>query len=191
MEVITFQLSGGQQCLIDRADWETPYTYVNKNDGYTRAFAPCSKAWQARGTGKWLYATTCLTSTKRRYYVHLHHAVLGPPPKGFVTDHINGNRFDNRRCNLRHCTNAENVRNAHAKPKGGSRFKGVYQNATSRKWRAQIGFKGRRIRIGEFATEIEAAVAYNLKAQELFGEFASLNPIPEAPATQTLLFATT
>ena len=60
-------------------------------------------------------------------YLKMHHAILGKPPQGYVVDHINGNRLDNRRCNLRFVTHQQNAFNTrkHRVENGTSRFKGV------------------------------------------------------------------
>lgn len=44
----------------------------------------------------------------RKEHIKAHHEIIGKPPKGLVTDHINRNRLDNRKCNLRHVTHREN-----------------------------------------------------------------------------------
>jgi hypothetical protein len=97
-------------------------------------------------------------------------------PKGKVVDHINGNTLDNRKDNLRVCTNAENIRNS-IKPKNGvtSKFKGVYFDKLLKKYRAQIGFNRKIIHLGCFINEEDAALSYNENAIKLFGEFAKLN----------------
>ena len=93
-------------------------------------------------------------------------------------DHINGCKTDNRRCNLRLCNHAENMRNQ-STVKGSSRFKGVYESQTPGKWKANItytrpGFP-RSIHLGTFSTEEDAARAYDAKVRVLFGEFAKTN----------------
>lgn len=99
--------------------------------------------------------------------------VHGVWPDGLI-DHINRVPSDNRPCNLRLATYSQN--NANVSPVGGSSiFKGVSWHKSSRCWRAQIKFGGRKIHIGGFLAEVDAAVAYDAKAAELFGEFAVLN----------------
>ncbi len=96
------------------------------------------------------------------------HRVIAEPPEGLCVDHINHNTLDNRRCNLRVCTKAENLRNRRSW-RGSSQFIGV--SPTGLKWRADI----RRLYIGTFSDESEAARAYDAKAREIYGEFAHLN----------------
>lgn len=103
--------------------------------------------------------------------VFMHRFIMGFPD-GFV-DHINRNPLDNRKANLRVCSNAENM--ANSPPKSGRRFKGIRPNGS--RWEARIKKNGKDIYIGYFLDEVSAARAYNQKAKELFGEFAWLNPI--------------
>ena len=104
------------------------------------------------------------------------HFVPNPDNKPFV-DHINGNITDNRACNLRWATPAENNWNLKVSGKGASRFKGVFWHKQCNKWYAQISCNGKRQHIGMYATEEEAALAYNEKATELYGEYACLNEV--------------
>ena len=92
-------------------------------------------------------------------------------------DHINGLRSDNRRVNLRPCTNAENQRNRGVQKNNTSGYKGVFIQRKGEKWVASIQHIGKRICLGTFNTSHEAAHAYNKGAIRLFGEFAVLNPV--------------
>lgn len=96
-----------------------------------------------------------------------------PPPEGLQIDHINGDPFDNRRANLRHCTADENKRNRRAFVNGVSGFKGVLRHGNL--WRAVIHIDKRRIDLGGFRTEAAAAAAYDAAAAKLHGDFAKLN----------------
>lgn len=115
--------------------------------------------------------------------VYLHRFVAGVSEKRKVVDHIDGNRFNNRKENLRICSQAENLcnRTKFATRNGvccNSQFKGV--TAVKRKgeiiaWKAQISKNSEMYYIGTYKSEIEAALSYNKVALELHGEFAKLN----------------
>jgi len=103
------------------------------------------------------------------------HRVIMRAPKGVMCDHRNHNGLDNRKSNLRLCTSAQNQYNKKPKKDCASKYKGVVRRKDCKKWRAKIGFKGKRIHLGYFDDEMDAAMAYDDKAIELFGEFAYLN----------------
>ena len=91
------------------------------------------------------------------------------PPK--MIDHINGDRTDNRICNLREASNAENVRNKIKTSRNSTGYKGVSYHVKNKKYVASIGFNMKSIYIGSFNTAEEAHAAYCKKATELHGEF--------------------
>jgi hypothetical protein len=115
----------------------------------------------------------------------MHRAVMGVEDKRYV-DHQNHNGLDNRRKNLRIATWEENCWNKR-KPNTNSSsiYKGVMWDKRRGNWQVMIGYKGKKIFIGYFDDEQEAARAYDAKAKELYGEFAALN----FPASQTDPFA--
>jgi hypothetical protein len=93
-----------------------------------------------------------------------------------VIDHINHNGLDNRKANLRLATAADNARNArYPKANTSSRYRGVWYNKQTRKWRAQILVDGKRKQIGYFEREMDAARAYDVAAKKFHGHFAVLN----------------
>lgn len=104
------------------------------------------------------------------------HRVIMDAPKGMSVDHINHDTLDNRKSNLRICTNAENRRNSISR-KGLSKYKGVSFSKEMKKWQACIFPNKKAIRLGFFDIESEAAIAYNIAAKKYFGEYASLNEI--------------
>lgn len=107
--------------------------------------------------------------------VKMEHLIM-PPKLDCVIDHINGDSLDNRKSNLRQATPAQNSYNK-SKQNGTytSEFKGVTRMYGDKPWKAQIMKHGKNYNLGLFDTEIEAALAYDNKAKELFGEFARPN----------------
>lgn len=122
------------------------------------------------------------TKSGQRFYAQRHkngrnismHRMIMQAPKQMVVDHIDGNGLNNRRANLRLCSIPENLRNRRS-PGGTSKYKGVTFHKQRKKWRAVISSNRRHIHLGLFDDEIDAARAYDRKADELFGEFAYLN----------------
>jgi hypothetical protein len=90
-------------------------------------------------------------------------------------DHINRNKLDNRVENLRPCNRPENVVNSRMRSDNTVGYKGVSFHKATGKYQAQTMHFGKRIHIGLFSTPEEAAKAYDKKAQEVFGDFATLN----------------
>lgn len=115
------------------------------------------------------------SSDKRGYArgnnIYLHRHILKPPTNKQV-DHINGNRLDNRRANLRLATNQQNQMARHVVV-GKSGYKGVHKHG--KKWRAQIKYNGKLVRLGSYETPERAAKAYDQAAKALFGEWGVLN----------------
>lgn len=91
-----------------------------------------------------------------------------------LIDHKNGNGLDNRRENLRSCTPLENSWNRRG-PKGASGFYGVSWHSQHNKWMARITVSGRRVSLGYFNSETEAARVYDRECKRLRGVFAVLN----------------
>jgi hypothetical protein len=110
-----------------------------------------------------------------RRTIVMHREIMNAP-KGIQVDHINHDTLDNRRCNLRLCTCQENLRNKRLNPnKNTSGFKGVSWHKQNSKWKAEIMVNKNNIYIGYFENPIDAALAYDAKARELFKEFACTN----------------
>ncbi len=105
--------------------------------------------------------------------VIMHRKIMNAP-KNLQVDHRNHQTLDNRRCNLRLCTNGQNQHNRRLQG-GASQYKGVVWHKRDKKWCVNIRHNSQRIWLGYFDTEIDAAKAYDAKAKILHGEFAYLN----------------
>ena len=100
----------------------------------------------------------------------MHRLVMGDPI-GLHVDHINGDRLDNRKSNLRTATPSQNL--ANRAQRAGKKFKGT--SALGGKFKAYGSVKNKTINLGTFVTEEAAAAAYDAWAIETHGEFARLN----------------
>ncbi len=111
---------------------------------------------------------------KRATIIFLHKEIIDVPD-GMVADHINHDSMDNRSANLRPATHSQNA--CHTKKYGVScsKYKGLFWKKDSHKWVARIMFEGKRIYLGCFENEIEAAKAYDAAAKKYHKEFAVLN----------------
>lgn len=102
--------------------------------------------------------------------------ITGDWPNGDV-DHINRNPSDNKWCNLRECSTSANCSNVEKPKNNTSGYKGVHWHSINKKWYAAICINRRQIHLGTFPTKEDAALAYNRKSKELFGEFSNPNVI--------------
>lgn len=150
-------LTRGLHAIVDAEDYE----WLSKYKWYATP-SPRPGAFYAR-------------CTKGR--TMLMHRMIMKPPKGMVVDHINGNGLDNRRCNLRLCTQAQNCRNSRKHSDGKSRFIGVHPHRG--KWEVVVTHQRKDYYGGSFDDEVEAAKARDRLALELHGEYARLNFPPE------------
>jgi len=105
------------------------------------------------------------------------HRIVSGAVCGVQVDHINHNKLDNRKENLRFCNNQKNHFNSPPQKGGSSKYKGVHWDSKSKKWRAQIHLGDRKKSLGSFKDEEDAALAYNEGAKKYFSEFAHLNKI--------------
>lgn len=91
-------------------------------------------------------------------------------------DHVDRNPLNNQKHNLRIVTKSQNAINR-SPAKGSSKYRGVYWKTANQKWMAQIKIKNKKHYIGIFDSEEKAALAYNVWAVEIHGEFAEINKI--------------
>jgi hypothetical protein len=133
--------------------------------------------WHAMKGAKTFYAARWgprADGRKRKFY-QMHREIVHIPP-GMVCDHINGNGLDNRKANVRAVTLAQNRWNSpKSRAKSRSKFKGLAWDKKDKRWEVRISVNGRRIYIGRFKDELQAAKAYDKAASKYHGRFASLN----------------
>lgn len=152
-EVVAHTLIDEQDAHLARMTWHL------KSDGY-------AARWEKRQVRP--------NGTSRGRIVRLHRVILGAPP-GVEVDHINRNRLDNRRSNLRLATDGENARNCKRNTKNTSGYKGVRVDDRVHRWGASVVLNGKAYWMGLFDTPKQAAFAYDFAATALHGEFAATN----------------
>lgn len=129
---------------------------------------------------KWTYCNGYAARKKPGNKNFFLHTSVMKCPLGKKVDHINGDALDNRKCNLRICTQAQNLRNQKLSKGNTSGYKGVSFMKSGRRqkrWVVKIVLDYKQKHVGYFATKEEGARAYNKAATKLFGEYANLNKV--------------
>lgn len=106
----------------------------------------------------------------------LMHRLIMRPPNNMHIDHIDHDKTNNQKYNLRVVTKGANAQNIPPKANNTSGYVGVASNG--KYWQSSIYKDGKRQFIGNFKNKDSAAVAYNKRALLLYGKNAYLNPIP-------------
>lgn len=148
-------LTRGLVALVDDGDYEWLSQYK----------------WHATSTG-YASATVRDASKKSGYsHIYMHRMILGivDDPEA-VGDHVDGNRCNNQRANLRRCNDSQNQCNRGAGRNSRSGMKCVTQRSSG-KWYAYIKLQGKKKHLGSFGTAEEAYVAYCAAARQAHGEF--------------------
>jgi hypothetical protein len=131
--------------------------------------------WIVYGTGNNLYAVRYkFVGPNKTWQISMHREIMKPTDNR-VVDHKNCDSLDNRRANLRFATRTQNIRNRRKMRNSRSQYIGVYFSKQKGKWESRIMYRGKRIYLGRFVNEIDAAHAYDEAAKKYFGEFARLN----------------
>jgi hypothetical protein len=132
--------------------------------------------WRLNSHG---YAIRSIYADGRSIYFNMHRVILDAQPGQFV-DHIDHNRLNNTRANLRFVTRQENMRYRRRHANNSTGFKGV--SFMHSKWHVRIGLDNALVHLGFFDDLLTAAQVYAAAATRLFGEFALLNlPDHETP----------
>ena len=114
---------------------------------------------------------------KKAKTVRLHREIMDAP-EGVIVDHRNRETLDNRKANLRFATQSQNMQNRRKRKNTTSQYVGVCFDKQRGQWEVRIVHRGKRVWIGRFHTEIEAARAHDAAARKHQGEFARLNFTP-------------
>ena len=155
-------LTQGQIALVDDDDYE----FISKYKW---------GAYKHRKGNYYAARQSSRVNGKRRHIAMSRQILgLGQGDKRQV-DHINHFTLDNRRDNLRTCTNQQNQQNKISHRESSSMFKGICWDKRGEKWLARIVIKGRQIYLGCWEMEEVAALAYDIAATREFGEFANCN----------------
>ena len=125
--------------------------------------------WYAGKFRKTFYAVRNSSRVNGNHHIILmHHKIIGKPPKGFVTDHRDGDGLRNLRYNLRHITGRQNNQNK-KNIKKTSKYPGVDWQRKNKNWRVQIRINGKQEYLGCFTDEEKAFEAYS-QAVKALGE---------------------
>lgn len=151
-KTIKLKLQTGNYAVIDESDYELVSRY---------------KWYEDHG-----YARTSSNGKK----IYMHRLVMGSPSS--QVDHINRDRLDNRKANLRVCSDLQNKWNLPKQKRNKSGYKGVTRH--SNLWRATIVVNGKQKSLGYHKEKLDAARAYDKAALEYFGEYAAINGVDYA-----------
>lgn len=152
------KLTQGKYALVDNSDFELLNQWKwNYSSGYAR------RIQEKNGKRSIIYMHRLLMGNVRSILIKT------------VVDHINRNKLDNRKNNLRICTQFQNTHNHGINKNNTSGFKGVSWSKNINRWHASIWLKRKNIHIGYFKNKKTAAKAYDEFSKRLHKEFGRLN----------------
>jgi hypothetical protein len=155
LELRYIELTQGKYAIVSFEDYEK----INQ------------RKWRALRSPNTFYAVR----TEKDKIIYMHNEIMPPTPDRMV-DHIDHNGLNNSRGNLQLATPSQNACNRRKKNiKCSSKYKGVCFHKWAGKWMSAVKVNGKRIHLGYFDNERDAAKAYDEAAKEYHGKFASLN----------------
>jgi hypothetical protein len=146
-------LTRGKFALVDDADYPTLSQY----------------RWLYHSSG---YAVRAEYVNGKRRFIPMHREIMGAQ-RGQIVDHIDTDRLNNTRSNLRFVTANQNMWNRSPNEKNSSSYKGV--SAHPNGWQVRIRVNKERIHLGYCEDQTEAALLYDAAARHFFGDYARVN----------------
>jgi hypothetical protein len=131
--------------------------------------------WYAKNSGENWYAKRSVWANGKKHNISMHRLLMNISDPKIQIDHKDGDGLNNQKSNLRFCTRSQNYMNKKSQVHKTSIYKGIYYHKASKKYIAKVGYNKNQIYLGYFKNELDAAKAYDIKALELFGEFARPN----------------
>lgn len=157
-----FKLENDKIVIVDRDDlpFLTSYRWQINSEGYVVSWRWCPLT--KKTTVLWL------------------HRLVNKTPSTLICDHLNHNKLDNRKTNLRNCSNSQNLANQIKRPGLSSKYKGVVWHRRRQKWMANIHISNSKntkktVYLGYFDNETKAALVYDKAAKICFGSYALTN----------------
>lgn len=162
----SIELSGGQIALIDDCDFDAISRY----------------RWFSISGRHTSYAATSIRGLGKRggTIIRMHRLIMGVCWQHRVgVDHKDGNGLNNQRHNLRICDTSTNLHGVMRGPRGTSQYRGVSWSKSAKRWEVRLSVRGKRIVIGYYESETEAASAYDAAKLHLIGPDCQLSGLPE------------
>ena len=165
------KLSQGKVAFVDDEDYE----YLNQFRWYA-CKAHLRDAY---------YVSRSERIEGKRKTIKMHREIMNAP-KGMDVDHKDGDGLNNQRSNLRVCTRSQNIINSKKVIGTTSKYIGVSWSVSHNRWRVYLRVNNKQKFLGQFKTELEAGIIYNIVARRYYGEFVRPNKLTKVSYNQTL-----